>query len=242
MSWKPPKILIGAPTADVKNYCAEEWVDNVKSFLYPADLDIFLADNSDDPKNVDYLRGLGVDAERVAFKDDETIISRITQSHNLVRQKALDGGYDFLLHLETDIFPPSDVLLNLLAHRKQVVGISYDIFDWQDREPVMLQLEEDYDGESSGAIVRGRFNHQAYDGSLQQAWANGVGCTLIHRSILEQIKFRYDKERDGFCDSWFAWDLKSKGIPMYVDTSMYAYHKNKDWRNFGDEFVANVHR
>ena len=51
----------------------------------------------------------------------------------------------------------------------------------------MLQLEEDYDGESSGAIVRGRFNHQAYDGSLQQAWANGIGCVLIHRSILEKV-------------------------------------------------------
>ena len=84
----------------------EDWVEQCQKFLYPVDVDVFFADNSDDPKNVDYLRGLGVDAERVAFKDDETIISRITQSHNLVRQKALDGGYDFLLHLETDIFPP----------------------------------------------------------------------------------------------------------------------------------------
>ena len=42
--------------------------------------------------------------------------------------------------------------------------------------------------------------------------------------------------------SWFAFDLKAMGIPMFVDTSMYAYHKNKDWRNFGDEFVANVHK
>ncbi len=81
-----------------------------------------------------------------------------------------------------------------------------------------------------------------HDGTLQNAWANGIGCNLIHRSILEQVKFRYDKERDGLCDSWFAWDLKALGIPMYVDTSMYAYHKNKDWRNFGDEFVANVHK
>ncbi len=152
MSWKPPKILIGAPTADVKNYCAKEWIKNVKSFLYPTDLDLFLADNSDDRKNVSFLQSLGADAERVKFSENETIISRITKGHNLVRQKTLDGGYDFLLHLETDIFPPKEVILNLLAHRKQVVGICYDIFDWQDREPVMLQLEEDYDDEPSGAI------------------------------------------------------------------------------------------
>lgn len=241
MSWKPPKILVGAPTADVKNYCVHEWVENVKSFLYPEKVDIFLADNSEDKKNVEFLKSLGIEAERTRFSKSDSIISRVTKSHNLVRQKTLEGGYDFLLHLETDIFPPTDVIPRLLAHRKPVVGVSYDIFDWQDREPVMLQVEELYDGESRSAIVRGKYNHGAYDGTLIDAWANGVGCTLIHRSVLEKIKFRYDKERDGFCDSWFAWDLRQMGIPMHVDTSMYAFHKNMDWRNFGDKFVANVH-
>ena len=241
MSWKPPKILIGAPTADLKNYCAKEWVENTKSILYPNSVDIFLADNSEDPKNVKFLKSLGVDAERVEFKKKDSIIKRITKSHNLVRKKALEGGYDFLLHLETDIFPPPEVLLSLLSHRKSVIGISYDIFDMHDREPVMLQLEEDNDSEPSGAIIRGKYNYNAYDGTLKQALANGVGCTLIHRNVLEKVKFRFDKDRDGFCDSWFAYDIRELGIPMYVDTSMYAYHKNKDWRNFGDKFVSNVH-
>ena len=241
MSWKPPKILIGAPTADLKNYCAKEWVDNVKSILYPNSVDIFLADNSEDPENVKYLRSLGVDAERVEFKKKDSIISRITKSHNLVRKKTLEGGYDFLLHLDTDIFPPPEVLVSLLSHRKSVIGISYDIFDMHDREPVMLQLEEDNDGEPSGAIIRGKHNYNAFDGTLKQAWANGVGCTLIHRSVLEKVKFRFDKDRDGFCDSWFAYDIRELGIPMYVDTSIYAYHQNKDWRSVGDKFVSNVH-
>ena len=64
MSWRPPKILVGAPTADVKNYCAEEWVNNVKSIIYPSSVDIFLADNSDDSANVDFLRSLGVQSEK----------------------------------------------------------------------------------------------------------------------------------------------------------------------------------
>jgi uncharacterized protein YciU (UPF0263 family) len=236
-----PKILVGAPTADVKNYCIEDWVENVKSFLYPTDFDIFIADNSDKAGNEKYLRSLGIEAERVGFSKEEPIISRITKSHNLVRQKALDGGYDFLLHLETDIFPPEDVLIRLLSHRKAVVGVSYDIFDWQDREPVMLEVEEEFDGEPSGGLIRGKYNTTAFDGTLKVAWANGVGCTLIHKSILEKIPFRYDKDRDGFCDSWFALDLRAKGIPMFVDTSMYALHRNMDWRNFGDKFVSRVH-
>lgn len=241
MSWKPPKILVGAPTADVKNYCAEDWVENVKRFLYPTEVDVFLADNSESKGNEKYLTSLGVQCQRVNFTPDEPIISRITKGHNLVRQKALEGGYDFLLHLETDIFPPDDVLIRLLAHRKAVVGASYDIFDWHDREPVMIQIKEEHDEEPSGAHIKGKHNLLAYDGNLTQAWANGIGCVLIHRSILELIEFRYDQDRDGFCDSWFAYDLRAKGIPMYVDTSIYAYHQNKDWRKFGNEFVSKVH-
>ena len=103
MSWKPPKILIGAPTADVKNYCAEEWVDNVKSFLYPADLDIFLADNSDDPKNVDYLRGLGVDARELRLK----MMKRLSvdhQSHNSFDKRLLMEVMTFCCTLKLIFF------------------------------------------------------------------------------------------------------------------------------------------
>ena len=70
MSWKPPKILVGAPTADVKNYCAEDWVENVKRFLYPTEVDVFLADNSESKGNEKYLTSLGVQSERVNFTPD----------------------------------------------------------------------------------------------------------------------------------------------------------------------------
>lgn len=242
MSFTPPKILIGAPTAKVKNYCIEDWVENVKGFLYPTNVDIFLADNSEDSKNSEYLKSLGIDSEWVAPDyEDEVLIRRLTRSHNLVRQKALDGNYDFLLHLESDIFPPPDVLLNLLAHRKQVISVSYDIYDYHYRESVIIDVREEYDGEPSGGVIRGRNLMMSYDGNLKEPWANGIGCMLIHKSILKEVPFRYNPERSGFCDSWFAEDLRSKGIPMYVDTSMYAGHRNKDWRKFGTKFVQKVY-
>ena len=241
MAWKPPKILLGGPTAVVKQYCADEWIENIRRIIYPAKIDIFLADNSEDDSNVEFWKSRGVECERVRFSKTEPIIARITKSHNLVRQKALEGGYDFLFHVETDVFPSPDVLIRLLSHRKAVTSVSYDIFDMHDREPVMLQIEDEYDGEAHAAIKRGKYILTEYDGTLKQAWANGIGCILIHRSVLEKFEFRYDKDRDGFCDSWLAYDLRAMGIPVHVDTSMYAYHKNKDWRNFGDEFVSKVH-
>lgn len=241
MAFTPPKILIGAPTADVKNYCVEDWVRNVKNIIYPTNLDIFLADNSTNAENVKYLRSLGIDAERVRFDKKKSIISRLTKGHNLVRQKALDGNYDFLLHLETDVFPPPEVLLNLLAHRKQVVSVSYDILDLHEREPVVIDVVEEHDGEPVGGIIRGKYKTTTYDGTLQQAFLNGIGCMLIHKSVLKEVPFRYHPNKSGFCDSWFAEDLRSKSIPVYIDTSMYAEHRNKDWRKFGTKFVSRVY-
>ena len=75
---------------------------------------------------------------------------------------------------------------------------SYDIFDWQDREPVMLQLEEEYDGEPSGAIIRGKYNYIAYDGNLKQAWANGIGCVLIHEASLNKLNLDTTKTATDF--------------------------------------------
>ncbi len=55
--YKTPKILIAAPQADVKNYCFEDWLRNVRQFTYPkSKIDIFLADNSRTSDNANYVR------------------------------------------------------------------------------------------------------------------------------------------------------------------------------------------
>lgn len=235
---KIPKILIGAPTADVKRYCAEDWIENVRGFIYP-NFDVFLADNSLTEENIDFWQKQGVCVESANNNKNHSVIKRLTDSHNLVRQKALDGNYDYLLHLEVDVFPPEDVLISLLSHRKPIVSASYDIFDAQDREPVVIRTDTNYDGEET-AIIRGKYNHFWYDGFCKQAWANGVGCALIHRSVLEKVEFRYVKDNSAFPDSWFAYDCANEGIPHFVDTSIYAYHKNKDWREYKADFAAKI--
>lgn len=235
---KLPKILIGAPTADVKQYCAEEWIQNVREFIYPR-FDIFLADNSLTEDHINFWREKGVEIESANDNPKDSVIKRLTDSHNLVRKKALDGGYDFLLHLEVDVFPPPEVLISLLSHLKPLVSVSYDIFDAEEREPVAIRTDTTFDGEET-AIIRGKYSQLWFDGSLKQTWTNGVGCALIHRSVLEQVEFRYVTDNNAFPDSWFAFDCAAKGISHFIDTSMYAYHKNKDWRTYKDKFASNI--
>lgn len=235
---KLPKILIGAPTADVKSYCADDWYENVKQFIYP-EFDIFLADNSLGNENIDFWTKKGVEIKSANNRKQDSVIKRLTDSHNLVREKAIKEDYDYLLHLEVDVFPPPEILICLLSHKLPLVSVSYDIYDGEDREPLVMRIDNSYDGED-GAIVKGQYSQTWFDGNLKQAWSNGVGCCLIHRSVLEQIPFRYVPNNNAFPDSWFSFDCAAKNIPHYVDTSMYALHRNMDWRKYGDKFTEKI--
>jgi hypothetical protein len=47
-----PKVLIATPTYEGKNYCLEQFIDNVKKFSYPQSrMDFMIFDNSAEPKN-----------------------------------------------------------------------------------------------------------------------------------------------------------------------------------------------
>ena len=44
-----PKIMIGIPTYEGKNYCLSQFLDNISKFTYPRDrIELFIADNSKD--------------------------------------------------------------------------------------------------------------------------------------------------------------------------------------------------
>ena len=60
---KLPKVLICAPQHESKNYCWENWINNVKDFTYPKDrLEIFIADNSPTKDNYTKLKFQGIKA------------------------------------------------------------------------------------------------------------------------------------------------------------------------------------
>ena len=57
---------------------------------------------------------------------------------------------------------------------------------------------------------------------LMEVVSAGLGCVLIHRDVLKEIKFRYDKNT--FDDRWFFIDLYNKKIKSYADTSLKCKH------------------
>ena len=228
-----PKILIGVPTYEGKNYCLSQFLDNIKNFSYPKDrIEIFFADNSKDNTNALMLnKKYNI---KCFWKDysDMSMFEKMADSHNQIKRYFLDSEAQYLLHLESDVFPPKDVIEQLLWARKPVVNAMYQVFDASHRQPCIKLTN--YMHEFSRFFV----NHKSLDGCYhwwlegkpQPVFIGGIGCCLMKRKVMKHFGFRYDTTltENYPPDSYFAEDLRAKGIKNYVHTGVVCFHWNRD--------------
>lgn len=229
-----PSVLVACPNSEQKEYCFDEWIDNVSKFTYP-NFAVFIADNSNTPAF----------AERMAYKGISTVwvekgtlskMERFATSHDLCRQYALDYNFDYLLHLESDMFPPHDVIERLIHARKSIVGGIYHI-GMGDVTQVMVQLQLPTDDENLVMTVPIEYQLPKWlDGTVKPVFHIGLGCMLIHKSVLKRFVFRCEKDKPSFHpDVFFAKDLFDMGFQIYADTSLICRHKNSHHKI--EEFV-----
>ena len=246
-----PRVLICAPTAASKNYCFEKWIDNVMSFTYP-EFTVRLFDNTSD-KGVNAKRlndkvasrygNVGANNKFYAANSlllnnsqDKDITAKLALPHNDCRNLFLAGGYDYMLHLESDVFPQTNIIETLMFHRKQVVGALY-YRDSGAYRSIMLQ-KMIYLAPREGISVNFTAGEELYfiDGTLKQASSVGLGCVLIAKPVLQSIKFRRTKGSEAAPDAYFSEDCFTRNIKIYADTSCIAVHDNQDWGIYGIDF------
>ncbi len=232
------KILIGCPTSSSKSYCDFEWIDNTLKLMYP-NFKVVVFDNTDD--NGDYCNRLnnyyknkyGNGNQFECIKSDTTncvgLISKINKSHNDFREYAIENKYDYALHLESDVFPPINTLLELLLHKKQVVGAMY----YRDEGRFRKLMVQQRITRAPNNITMHNFDQQDdlyfVDGTLKQAGHIGLGCVLISADVLKKIPFRYIPGMEMHSDSFWADDVHRAGIKIWVDTALVCRHDNQNW-------------
>jgi hypothetical protein len=231
-----PKILVATPTYEGKNYCLPQFIDNVANFTYPKSrYDFMIFDNSASPKNAEYInKEFGV---KCHWKDyaGMTIIEKLACTHEAIRVHAVNNHYDYILHLESDVFPPEDVLEQLLWTKKDMVGVPYQLFGGGQRRPVTeaYSISEQRENEFIGTLNIGFIHHWYFNGKVQRCFTNGIGCTLMKVNTIKNIPFRYVEGNDAAPDTWFVRDLAYNGIPYYVHTGLLAFHWNtEDWLEY----------
>lgn len=239
------KVLIACPTSDVKEYAWDKYFAGLKSLSY-LNFDIAIDDNS---KSGDYFRKMSIFAEEwnQSHQNSKCMISRsgysspfarqrIVNSRNILRQKFLSGKYDYFLSLEQDVVPPVNIIERLLEHGKKVVSGAYftgfpkyssvRLLAFRHTTPAN-PVEPLWDvGEPLGIM-------EVLPARLMDVAVVGLGCVLIHRSILEKVSFRYDAQTDASDDMFFCYDARKVGATIFLDSSQLCQHYFNAW---GDEY------
>jgi len=221
-----PKVLVAAPVTQWYDYCWKEFSDFLRNLTYD-NFEVFLVDNSEETWFYEKVKNDGFNV--IKNEHLHRIRDMVIRDHNMIRNKVLKEGFDYLLILDQDVIPPKDVIDRLIAANKDVAaGLyfgSHDIngsvktmpFAW-----VFSKGEKDW--HNTGYLVE----EEMWPGKLLKVAFTGMGCILISRKVLEKIEFRYDVNMDAWDDRWLGYDVWDKGFEFWCDTGVKCKHMYKN--------------
>lgn len=231
-----PKVLVGSPVSDLYNYCFEEFLASRKSLTYK-NHDLFFVDNSKSESFFKKLKENGLPCVRINYLENAR--GRMVVSRNLLRKKALEEGYDYLLNLDQDIIPPKEIIEKMLKNDKKIQTGVYFVYNNQYSQekaryliPTLWVSDESSGMRIDGANIRLMHPKETEQDKLVRVVSCGSGCLLIHREVLERIEFRYDPFFPYFDDNWFCRDAFYNNFEIFADLSIKCKHliKDKPWK------------
>jgi hypothetical protein len=157
------------------------------------------------------------------------------------REVFLDGRYDALMIVESDIIPPKDALIKLA---KMDADLAYGVYRF--RLSNVVNIFEMYPGKprnvgESLSIRPGRLA-AAVKAGITKCSGAGFGCILIKRQVLEQIEFRVEWPKNGgHCDSPFVRDAMRRGFDQRADMSVICGHKDEHGQILWPELPEVIH-
>lgn len=234
------KILLGTPTYDGKEYCLDYWIKIIKEIQKTTPCDVLLVDNSKGNNYFNLIKRHKLNV--IKSPNYKNPLKSLGEARKKLYEYAIKENYDFLFSLEQDIFPPKDIISNLLKIRgkinnESVIGVPYKIgnITWE-KSPYLGKDE-------LTNIATGRIYVKYLKRTIQKnltkkqikkkkkimkVYACGFGCTLIDVSILKKIKVRYTEENPKFKgefkyrpdDGLFFVDLHNLRINTYADPNL----------------------
>lgn len=229
--YKLPKVLVFTPIYEAKDYCLDKFLEQCGKLNYPNYEHIFV-DNSATKKYYYDLQGKlkehGIEVYHVARGNNSR--EALARAQQYARKKFLEGDYEYLLSLESDIMAPEDTIQRLILACKPVVTGLYTIGNEKIRIPCITLKEFNQQlGAWGTRLLKPEEFKQFRNSGLVSVAAGGMGVCLMKRHVVEKFPFYYDPRFTGHSDIYFFNDCLNNKIPVFVDTDLYCEHDNSDW-------------
>jgi len=135
----------------------------------------------------------------------------IEKNRKHIRRVFLEGNYDYLIQIDSDILPPKN-LLSIIDLDKDI--ISAGIKTVKSDNIIPLALKEVAPKEYLPMTNTGLFECDAVGG----------GCVCIRRNVLEDIDYNYMSDEVGAEDFDFCSRSKEAGYKVWYHEGMKAIH------------------
>jgi hypothetical protein len=204
------KVVVGTYTHKVKYYCIEDWFKNVKRLMdsFP-ESELVVVDNSDEKNSPAWLR---LKMDEVFGKNKQTMLwvdtigknsrQKQTTSQEALWDYAIKSKCEKLFILESDVFPKDKYTIKkLYESQKQIVSGVFPLWvDEKDKANDVLCIM----GYGLNADLKRFWYHRfLFDRAIQKVgkdslikiYACGLGCIMIDREVLENIKPEFASEK-----------------------------------------------
>jgi GT2 family glycosyltransferase len=228
-----PKVLVAIPTYEGKDYVFKENFEAIKTINYP-NYDYVYIDNSVSPNYAVKLRRRGAVCVRVHRGDNSR--QALCNAQNYAKKRALEGNYDYLMFIESDLVPKADIITRLVARQVPVVGACYYIGHKVKTLCTFFTEEKQGQGIYGTRVILPKEIPTFLGTGLRRVHGVGFGCTLIRRDVFTRFDFWYDERfSEKHSDVYFYMDLWNKGVPVFNDTSILVAHYPSKWELVKDK-------
>lgn len=144
------------------------------------------------------------------------------KARNTIAQKAVSGGFDYVLMVDSDMIIQPDTLEKMLEYPVPVCVGVYPRKNTESEETELFKFTE--------RDFTDRFTFQELTTDRIQIKGSGLGCALINVEVFKVIPFpwfRYVTYDDGAVlseDLFFSDLLRGYNIPMIADTRIRCGH------------------
>ena len=137
-------------------------------------------------------------------------------NRNLCLKGMLQGGFGWLMWVDTDVHVPRDAVMRLLASGRDLIGGVYFR-----KEPPYLSVASVAQFDASGIFVHGKLpEHQP--GDVVPVDFLGSGCTLISRRCVEDMFARFPRPYQWALDVAPVMDHEGKPLPGYSEDFIFS--------------------